>query len=146
MDGPGVGDVVRNFANSIMILTLVRSYILLAIIILLNAVLWNPASKKKTTVAADVLVTVVRDGKIYVGVKYNDMSGCRIRRNLAPSGSGAAPVENTQVKKEMDDKLIAMLAERERQDKLFSENVMTEEEYEKKYGKQPEAGGKKETK
>ena len=69
------------------------------------------------------------------------MSSCRIKQNLAVKGSGAARVENTEAKKEMDSKLAAMLAERERQDKAFAENVMTEEEYEKKYGKQPEAGG-----
>lgn len=43
----------------------------------------------------------------------------------------------------MEDKFAAMMAERERQDKAFSSNVMTEEEYEKKYGKQPDAGGGK---
>jgi hypothetical protein len=73
------------------------------------------------------------------------MSTCRIKVNLAMgSGSGSsARVESTEATKEMNAKLAAMMAERERQDKNFASVALSEKEYEAKYGGQPEAHAKK---
>ena len=64
------------------------------------------------------------------------MSGCRITRNLRVGGSGCSdkPVDPV-VTKEFNDKLAAMLAEREKQDKNNIVTALTEEEYAAKYGK-----------
>lgn len=72
------------------------------------------------------------------------MSGCKIKRNLV--GSAAATGASTasadkNCSTEVDAKLAAMMAEREKQDKDLNK-VMTEEEYEVKYGKQPVGGVK----
>ena len=55
----------------------------------------------------------------------------------------AARVESTEATKEMNTKLAAMMAERERQDKNFASVALSEKEYEAKYGGQPEAHAKK---
>ena len=71
------------------------------------------------------------------------MSNCRIKVNLAMGSSSAARVESTEATKEMNTKLAAMMAERERQDKNFASVALSEKEYEAKYGGQPEAHAKK---
>jgi hypothetical protein len=38
---------------------------------------------------------------------------------------------------ELDNKLATMMAERDNQDKIIQNSVLTEKEYEEKYGKQP---------
>ena len=63
------------------------------------------------------------------------MSGCRIKRNLT---SGPEKPNDPVVAKELNDKLSAMIAEREKQDKNLV-NALTEKEYEEKYGAQPSA-------
>lgn len=55
----------------------------------------------------------------------------------------SARVESTDATKEMNTKLAAMMAERERQDKTFASVALSEKEYEAKYGGQPEAHAKK---
>ena len=81
------------------------------------------------------------------------MSGCKIKRNLVSGSSGGngGSGSTTALKNssnagtvsddkncgnEVNSKLAAMMAEREKQDKDLSK-VMTEAEYEAKYGKQP---------
>lgn len=60
------------------------------------------------------------------------------------SGSSASQKpESTEATKEMNTKLAAMMAERERQDKAFATVALSEKEYEAKYGGQPEAHAKK---
>lgn len=66
------------------------------------------------------------------------MSGCRIKRNLAPSGCEG----RAECSKEVDDKFAKMLAERKKQDEALNV-VLSEKEYDAKYGKQPEAVAKK---
>ena len=63
------------------------------------------------------------------------MSGCRINTNLK-MGSGFLKIDSGSAK-EMEDKLASIIAEREKQDKLSQSAVLTEKEYEDKYGKQP---------
>jgi hypothetical protein len=69
------------------------------------------------------------------------MSNCKIKRNLVAgsgnSNSGNTVVSDNKVSSELNDKLKAMMAEREKQDKAFSNSALTEKEYEEKYGKQP---------
>jgi len=67
------------------------------------------------------------------------MSGCRIKRNLNPSGNSTSKEECS---KEVDDALAKMLEERKRQDETLN-TVLSEKEYSDKYGKQPEANAKK---
>jgi hypothetical protein len=62
------------------------------------------------------------------------MSSCRIKQNLAPRG---AVVEDKAAQAAMAAKLALMIAERERQDKAFSNVALTDKEYEQQYGKQP---------
>ena len=75
------------------------------------------------------------------------MSGCKIKRNLVSGGSGTTSALKNNIDgctvsgdkncgTEVNSKLAAMMAEREKQDKDLSK-VMTEAEYEAKYGKQP---------
>lgn len=77
------------------------------------------------------------------------MSGCKIKRNLVSGGSGTTSAlkknstnaidgncDDKNCGTEVNSKLAAMMAEREKQDKDLSK-VMTEAEYEAKYGKQP---------
>ncbi|NDH69310.1 MAG: hypothetical protein EBY22_15700 [Gammaproteobacteria bacterium] len=61
------------------------------------------------------------------------MSSCRIKRNLA---TGPEKPTDAAVAKELNDKLTAMIAEREKQDKNIVA-ALTDKEYEEKYGKQP---------
>jgi len=63
------------------------------------------------------------------------MSGCRIKQNLAPRG--ATKTEDKAAQAAMAAKLALMIAERERQDKAFSNVALTDKEYEQQYGKQP---------
>jgi len=65
------------------------------------------------------------------------MSGCRINRNKNIS----RPVNDT-CEKEVADRLAKMIEERKRQD-LSLENVITEAEYNIKYGKGPDSLEKK---
>jgi hypothetical protein len=79
------------------------------------------------------------------------MSGCKIKRNLVSGGSGSSGTTSALKNSinggdcssgdkncgtEVNSKLAAMMAERDKQDKDLSK-VMTEAEYEAKYGKQP---------
>jgi len=64
------------------------------------------------------------------------MSSCRITTNLT-SGSGVQKPTDPEKAKEMNDKLAAMMALREKQDKDAIAEPLTEKEYEAKYGKQP---------
>ena len=65
------------------------------------------------------------------------MSSCRINTNLK-MGSGYVKSEvSSENSKEMNNKLAAMMAEREKQDKQNQMQVLTDKEYEEKYGKQP---------
>jgi hypothetical protein len=43
----------------------------------------------------------------------------------------------TETTKELDNKLASIIAEREKQDKANQNAVLTDKEYETKYGKQP---------
>jgi hypothetical protein len=53
-------------------------------------------------------------------------------------GSGYVKTEVTsENSKELNNKLASMIAEREKQDKINTQNVLTDKEYEDKYGKQP---------
>ena len=75
------------------------------------------------------------------------MSGCRINTNLK-SGSGYEKDKDTDSKqsKEIDAKLAEMIALREKQDKALVDTteVLTDKEYEAKWGKQPNStDGKK---
>jgi len=71
------------------------------------------------------------------------MSGCRITRNLRVGGSGSSDkAADPAVTKEFNDKLAAMLAEREKQDKNNIVIALTEEEYAAKYGKADAAADK----
>lgn len=63
-------------------------------------------------------------------------SGCRIKSNIT-SGSGVQKSTNEVLSKEINDKLAALMAAREKQDKDLVSEVLTEQEYEAKYGKQP---------
>jgi hypothetical protein len=60
------------------------------------------------------------------------MSACKIKRNLA----NIVCNEDKNCSSEVNSKLAALLAAREKQDKDINK-VMTEKEYEEKYGKQP---------
>lgn len=62
------------------------------------------------------------------------MSICKIKRNLADVVCSKNDDKNRL--SEVNSKLTALLAEREKQDKDLNK-VMTEKEYEEKYGKQP---------
>jgi hypothetical protein len=64
------------------------------------------------------------------------MSTCRIKTNLT-SGSGVEKPKDEVLSKEMNDKLAALMAAREKQDKDLNNEVLSEKEYEAKYGKQP---------
>lgn len=77
------------------------------------------------------------------------MSGCKIKRNLSAAGSGAGAAasgaaagsgscqtNDKNCSNEVSNKLAEMMAEREKQDKNIH-TVMSEKEYEEKYGKQP---------
>ncbi len=64
------------------------------------------------------------------------MSSCRITTNLT-SGSGLQKPADPEKAKEINDKLAAMMALREKQDKDAISEPLTEKEYETKYGKQP---------
>jgi hypothetical protein len=63
------------------------------------------------------------------------MSGCKIKRNLVSSSETKANGDKN-CSTEVSNKLAEMMAEREKQDKNIH-TVMTEKEYEEKYGKQP---------
>ena len=63
-------------------------------------------------------------------------SGCRINANLT-SGSGVQKATDVALSNEINDKLAAMMAAREKQDKDLVSEALTEKEYELKYGKQP---------
>ena len=63
------------------------------------------------------------------------MSGCRINTNMM-SGSGYNKPNDPTKAKEVNDKLAALLAAREKQDAAAAA-PLTEKEYEAKYGKQP---------
>ena len=54
------------------------------------------------------------------------MSGCRIKRNLAPRGD--TKPEDKAAQAAMAQRLAEMIAEREKQDKAFFNAVLTEEE------------------
>jgi hypothetical protein len=69
------------------------------------------------------------------------MSGCRIKRNLNPSGSGSGS-GSSGPNKELGDALAKMIAERKKQDEVLN-TVLSEKEYAEKYGAQPEANVKK---
>ena len=72
------------------------------------------------------------------------MSGCKIKKNLA-MGSDSSSANCSGDKKcsdEMNNKLAALLAEREKQDAALNV-VLSEKEYEQKYGAQPEGNVKK---
>lgn len=64
------------------------------------------------------------------------MSSCRIKSNIT-SGSGVQKSTNEVLSKEINDKLAALMAAREKQDKDLVSEGLTEKEYEAKYGKQP---------
>lgn len=64
------------------------------------------------------------------------MSSCRIKTNLT-SGSGVEKPKDEVLSKEMNDKLAALMAAREKQDKDLNTEALSEKEYEAKYGKQP---------
>ncbi len=64
------------------------------------------------------------------------MSSCRIKTNMT-SGSGVQKSTNEVLSKEINDKLAALMAAREKQDKDLVSEVLTDKEYEAKYGKQP---------
>jgi hypothetical protein len=73
------------------------------------------------------------------------MSGCKIKRNLVSGGSGALKNSSNIVDcnngdkncvTEVNSRYAQMMAERDKQDKDLNK-VMTEKEYEEKYGKQP---------
>ena len=75
------------------------------------------------------------------------MSGCRINTNLK-MGSGFEKDKEADSKqaKEINDKLAEMIALREKQDKALVDTaeVLTDKEYEAKWGKQPSStDGKK---
>lgn len=53
------------------------------------------------------------------------------------SGSGVQKSTNEVLSKEINDKLAALMAAREKQDKDLVSEVLTDKEYEAKYGKQP---------
>ena len=72
------------------------------------------------------------------------MSGCKIKKNLT-MGSGSNSANCSGDKKcsdEINNKLAALLAEREKQDAALNV-VLSEKEYEQKYGAQPEGNVKK---
>jgi hypothetical protein len=66
------------------------------------------------------------------------MIGCRIKRTTF----AAEKPMNPELAAAAAAKLAAMIAERDKQDKTFAQNVLSESEYEVKYGKQPEAESK----
>jgi hypothetical protein len=74
------------------------------------------------------------------------MSGCKIKKNLTMgSGSSAncsGDVKDKNCSTEINNKLAALLAEREKQDASLNV-VLSEKEYEQKYGSQPEGNVKK---
>lgn len=63
------------------------------------------------------------------------MSRCRINTNMM-SGSGIQKATDPAKAKEVNDKLVALLAARAAQDKDATMEPLTEKEYETKYGKQ----------
>jgi hypothetical protein len=72
---------------------------------------------------------------LYLDV-YNKMSGCRIRTNMMSGSNYEKPVDAKQAK-EINDKLAAIINQRQEQDKAFLNNTLSDKEYEEKYGKQP---------
>lgn len=74
------------------------------------------------------------------------MSGCKIKKNLTMgSGSSAncsGDAKDKNCSTEINNKLAALLAEREKQDATLNV-VLSEKEYEQKYGTQPEGNLKK---
>lgn len=64
------------------------------------------------------------------------MRGCRINTNMM-SGSGYQKATDPVKAKEVNDKLAALMALREKQDAALSAVPLSEKEYEAKYGKQP---------
>jgi len=62
------------------------------------------------------------------------MSTCKIKRNLV--NVVCSKNDDKNCLSEVNSKLALLLAEREKQDKDLNK-VMTEKEYEEKYGKQP---------
>ena len=73
------------------------------------------------------------------------MSGCKIKKNLTMGSTSANCSGDNKDKKcsdEVNNKLAALLAEREKQDAALNV-VLSEKEYEQKYGAQPEGNLKK---
>jgi len=73
------------------------------------------------------------------------MSGCKIKKNLTMGSTSANISGDNKDKKcsdEVNNKLAALLAEREKQDAALNV-VLSEKEYEQKYGAQPEGNVKK---
>ena len=64
------------------------------------------------------------------------MSGCRIKTNMMSGSNYEKPVDPKQAK-EINDKLAAIISQRQEQDKAFLNNTLSDKEYEEKYGKQP---------
>lgn len=65
------------------------------------------------------------------------MSSCRINTNLKTGSGYVKPDVSNESKNELDSKLASIIAEREKQDKINLSAVLTDKEYETKYGKQP---------
>ena len=65
------------------------------------------------------------------------MSSCRINTNLKMGSGYVKPDVVSETTKELDNKLASIIAEREKQDKANQNSVLTDKEYETKYGKQP---------
>lgn len=65
------------------------------------------------------------------------MSSCRINTNLKQGSGYVKPGAEGPSAKEINDKLAAIIAEREKQDKANMNAILTDKEYEEKYGKQP---------
>jgi hypothetical protein len=83
------------------------------------------------------LPIVVNAGRDYL--LNEEMSLCRIKRNLV---SGCSSGNKEECSKEISDKLQKMIEERKKQDALLN-TVLSEKEYEEKYGSQPIASVKK---
>ena len=67
------------------------------------------------------------------------MSGCKIKRHITSSCSSG---NKEECSKDVSDKLERMIEERKKQDLLIN-TVLSEKEYNEKYGAQPEPSAKK---